>query len=166
MLYLSIHADSQMQVPEDLQNILNDSSVFAPNTDITTKEILKRLDNVNMIPQATVVPSSAPGSDQFSGKTANPSPMVQRVDSDGQMWQNESSVRHVGGPTGSGPLTYGPSSTHNTPPQQNYQLSQPTTPYAHPNSNGSGDVNGSPNRQSGYRSSGFHRPGPMGVSAP
>lgn len=35
-----------MQVPEDLQSILNDSSVFSTNPEVTTKEILKRYDYI------------------------------------------------------------------------------------------------------------------------
>lgn len=38
------------QVPEDLQSILNDSTLFSANADITTKEILKRYADLSKTP--------------------------------------------------------------------------------------------------------------------
>jgi len=70
------HTDSICdQVPEDLQSILNDSSLFSGSADITTKEILKRYADVaSWKPSAST--SSAPnnnfnGSQDSAGVTSS-----------------------------------------------------------------------------------------------
>ena len=70
-----------------------------------------------------------------------------QVTPDPQAWQNESSVRHVG----PGSMTYGTSSSVNTPPSQ----------YQYPSQN---DVQGSPNRHSQFRSSAMQKPGALGIT--
>lgn len=121
------------QVPEDLAMILNDSSLFSNSADITTKEILKRYGDRAKAPTV----NSAPNIVASTG-TASPqgtAPVVTRVDTDPHQqnaWQNESSVRHVGGD----PMT------------------PPTLPYVKPSHpNGSTESHGSPNRGGGDRSS-------------
>lgn len=87
--------------------ILNDSSLFSNSADITTKEILKRYGDRAKAPQISSGPSGPGGghaqSDSFNRNAEMPNP--QRVDTDPNMataWQNESSVRHVGGEGGLG----------------------------------------------------------------
>ncbi|WPG97747.1 Rho-type GTPase-activating protein 1 [Acrodontium crateriforme] len=139
--------ESMCEVPEDLAMILNDSSLFSKDADITTKEILKRYGdrakpptvNSNQPPQAHNghVPSSS------SGGTTSPSPVATRVDRDPNMqnaWQNESSVRHV--------RSDNPGAGGQTPPH---------LPYAQ--GRGSEDSHrGSPHRGSMYNNS-KQRPG-------
>lgn len=128
------------QVPEDLALILNDSTLFSNNAEITTKEILKRYGDrakapvvsspaVNASKIDTYGDASSPvptTSHSYSGGQRDGASTVQRVDTDPNMataWQNESSVRHVGS-----------------------DLDTPTLPYA--NSRKSEDSHGSPNRAS------------------
>lgn len=107
--------------------ILNDSSLFSNNAEITTKEILKRYGDRAKAPTVNsghVVAAQ-------NGTTSPPSsaPVVTRVDTDPYQqsaWQNESSVRHVG--SDRDPMT------------------PPTLPYANPNA--STESHGSPNRAS------------------
>ncbi|KAF2214824.1 hypothetical protein CERZMDRAFT_66083 [Cercospora zeae-maydis SCOH1-5] len=119
--------ESMCEVPEDLAMILNDSSLFSNNAEITTKEILKRYGDRAKAPTVNsghVVAAQ-------NGTTSPPSsaPVVTRVDTDPYQqsaWQNESSVRHVG--SDRDPMT------------------PPTLPYA--NANASTESHGSPNRAS------------------
>ncbi|PPJ53539.1 hypothetical protein CBER1_00319 [Cercospora berteroae] len=119
--------ESMCEVPEDLAMILNDSSLFSNNAEITTKEILKRYGDRAKAPTVNsghIVAAQ-------NGTTSPPSsaPVVTRVDTDPYQqsaWQNESSVRHVG--SDRDPMT------------------PPTLPYANPNA--STESHGSPNRAS------------------
>ena len=150
---------THFQVPEDLQSMLNDSSLFANNAELTTKEILKRYGDIGRVPQATINSPGIPGGHRPSqGRQA--APVATRVDTDPGMWQNESSVRHV---SGAGPqqpaASYGPSNMQSTPPRDHYNLANPSLPYA--NQTGSQDslgLNGSPNRHS-HRPSAYHNQG-------
>ncbi|KAF2674158.1 RhoGAP-domain-containing protein [Microthyrium microscopicum] len=136
---------SMCEVPEEIVSVLNDPSLFENNTDLTTKELLKRFGDIGRFP-AGGMPS--PGIRQHTGSRPSQGRSGNVVAQDPQAWQNEASVRHVGsGATPSGNFTYGPSHGVGTPPQQ-------FTP----------DPNGSPQRQShNYR--GHPGPtGPMGVT--
>lgn len=101
-----------LQVPEDLASILNDSTLFSKDADITTKEILKRYGDLAKAPTVSSPAFNTNKLDAY-GNTASPVPqsaanayanregvpVAQRVDTDPNMataWQNESSVRHVG----------------------------------------------------------------------
>ena len=124
--------------------ILNDSSLFSSSADITTKEILKRYGDRAKAP---TINSQHPGTPAAHNGTTSPTPMATRVDTDPHMqnaWQNESSVRHVGG-GGSGGL-------NEQPP--------PSLPYA--NARDSSESQGSPNR--GSIRAGYDKHRPVGVA--
>ncbi|KAK3724854.1 Rho-type GTPase activating protein Rga1 [Vermiconidia calcicola] len=143
---------SMCEVPEDLATILNDSSLFSNNAEITTKEILKRygdraktptVSNDNRTDASSPVASHA----TFAGN-AN---AAQRVDTDPNManaWQNESSVRHVGSDMASG--------------QGGGTANPPNLPYAQPRRSGESD--GSPNRGSGMRGAAWDKQRAMGMA--
>ncbi|GME25350.1 rho gtpase activator [Neofusicoccum parvum] len=134
--------ESMCEVPEDLQSILADSSMFDLNAELTTKEILKRVGELGKIPQATI---QGPGqlANRNSGSRSS-APVVARIESDPASYQAESSVRHVGGN------------------RDNGELGPPQPPYAgHPNAStdSHGSDRGSPSRYRENRSSQFQRPG-------
>lgn len=109
--------------------ILNDSSLFSNNAEITTKEILKRYGDRAKAP--TVNSNNKAAIVAQNGTTSPPSsaPIVTRVDTDPYQqtaWQNESSVRHVG--------------------SERDPMTPPTLPYT--NQNASTESHGSPNRGS------------------
>ena len=177
-----------IQVPEDLQSILNDSSLFNNSSDITTKEILKRYADIGKSTGAqrtTVVtnPGDSPpprSREGGNGNTRTRAPVVTHVDTDpyqANAWQRESSVRHVQGPGGPTYTSasqqntpnppYTSVSNQNTPSQAPFEFANPNSPYHH--RAGSSDTqgsNGTP-RQHAYRRSDWGKqgtPGPMGVT--
>jgi hypothetical protein len=118
------------QVPEDLQSILNDSSLFNNPSDITTKEILKVYGSIATPggPRNQGEPNQG-GLRSKEGSGRAHAPVVTRVDTDNSQanaWGTESSVRHVQEPS----VPYGGSSNNqDTPPQQPWQgedLEQPS----------------------------------------
>lgn len=151
---------SFLQVPEDLQTILNDTALHANSGEVTTKEILKRYGNLCKAPQTTA--SSAEVQKPRSREGRPPAPVIQRVDTDPHAWQNESSVRHIGGPSAS----LGPSSTHNTPPQNPADFTTSATSYSYPPASHEvyGAPNGSPNRQAKPRDSAYAKQGALGIT--
>ena len=63
------------QVPEDLQSILNDSSLFNNSSEITTKEILKRYGDIGSATHRPTITSAAPAdSPPRSSNTAAATP--------------------------------------------------------------------------------------------
>ncbi|MCJ1378448.1 hypothetical protein MMC17_001547 [Xylographa soralifera] len=168
--------DQMCEVPEDIQSILNDSEVFQTNSDITTKEILKRYGDIvkdkkgsggnGDDPDLTPMRSQESNGNS-SGNTRVGAPVVTRVDTDPHQvhaWQKESSVRHV---VGNGGHTYTSGSNQNTPPQHHFDFSNPSSPYhQRAGSTDSAASYGTPNRHS-HRPSGWSKnstPGPMGVT--
>ncbi|KAE8440695.1 hypothetical protein EG329_006813 [Mollisiaceae sp. DMI_Dod_QoI] len=159
-----IECNEQMcEVPEDLQSILNDPTLFNNSSDITTKEILKRYGDLGMNsgPRHEVQTTDTPHrSKDGSGRAL--APMVTRIDTDpSQAYarQKESSVRHVEEP--SAPYAGSSSNQNNSPHQwQNQDLEQPA-PYIH--RNGTPDSQKDSRRE--YRNSGW-RPqnGSVGVT--
>ena len=163
-------------MPEDIQSILNDSEVFQNNSDITTKEILKRYGDIvkdkkgpsGTGDDADLTPMRSQESNgNSSGNTRVGAPVVTRVDTDPHQlhaWQKESSVRHV---VGNGGPTYHSASNQNTPPQHHFDFSNPNSPYhQRAGSADSATSYGTPNRHS-HRPSGWSKnstPGPMGVA--
>ncbi|KAK3076776.1 hypothetical protein LTS18_012090, partial [Coniosporium uncinatum] len=133
-------------VPDELFKIVNDTSLFSTSADLTTKEILKRLGEIRSVPQPNIV--SPGGQNPRSREGRSSAPVVHRVgeQQDPYVWQNESSVRHVPGP----------GQDHSTPPQRDWDLSNPSLPYAHRSSGSQERINGSPNRFSA-RGSGMHK---------
>ncbi|KAI9872217.1 MAG: hypothetical protein M1830_001901 [Pleopsidium flavum] len=165
--------DAMCEVPEDLQSILNDSSLFNNSSDITTKEILKRYGDIGRAPgpQRTVEKGDSPPSRSKEGNNSRGgAPRATRIDIDAHQasaWQKESSVRHVqesGGPTYA-------TNSNQTPPQNQFEFSTSNSPYRQRAGSSDGSQEGShgatPNRQS-YRHSGWGKqqgqPGPMGVT--
>lgn len=120
------------QVPEDLQTILNDSSLFENGGELTTKEILKRYGDIgsNGGPRHPVETVHAHQTDSGPRPLA---PVFTRVDTDPSQYharQKESSVRHVHDPS----IPFGGSSSNqNMPPQgwQSHHELDPPSPYSH-----------------------------------
>ncbi|KAI9838635.1 MAG: hypothetical protein M1819_004949 [Sarea resinae] len=164
--------DAMCEVPEDLQSILNDSSLFNGSADITTKEILKRYGDIGKVPgpqrTVTLTDSTPPRSKEGRG----PAPVITRVDTDpsqANAWRKESSVRHVQGPGGAGGhgTPYGPSSSsHEAPPQLNFEFEGPNSSYSQGrDSTESMGRPGDPNRHSQYSHHGLGKQqGPVGVT--
>ncbi len=125
-------------MPEDLQSILNDSSLFNNSSDITTKEILKRYGDIGRSPahrpqitNPAQAADSPPRSKESNVPPPRPAaPVITHVDTDPYQtpsWPKESSVRHVQGQAQGAP-TY-PSTSHNTPPQQDHGFANPKSSY-------------------------------------
>lgn len=158
-----------MKVPEDLQSILNDTTLFNASSDITTKEILKRYGDIGAGggPKQTVEivdqpPSALPRSKDGSSGGNPPramAPVVTRVDTDpyqAHARQKESSVRHIQEAPGANP------NNQNTPPQQWQQSDLEPPPATYPQRAGTPDSHsGSENHRRDWRNSqnqGWGRP--------
>jgi len=123
--------DQMCEVPEDLQSILNDTSLFNNSSDITTKEILKRYGDIgtNGGAKHQVETTQSPLSRSKEGSGRALAPVVTRVDTDTSQataWQKESSVRHVQEQPS---LPYQGNSSNQNTPQQQWQgdLENPST---------------------------------------
>lgn len=87
------------QVPQDLQSILTDTSLFNRDAEITTKEILKRYGDIGKlaVPQRTPTGLDSLPARSASNRASN-TPVATRIDADPSQataWQMQSSVRHV-----------------------------------------------------------------------
>ncbi|KAK6068668.1 rho GTPase activator [Seiridium cupressi] len=111
--------EEMCMVPDELMEVLSDSSLFNGNGDISTKEIIKR-----------IADRSAGGPRQydteFVNRQDNSRPMATRVDTDPTMWHQERSVRPVQDPG----IPYTVNS--GTPPQKwrNHDHDHGRSPYA------------------------------------
>ncbi|KUJ11057.1 RhoGAP-domain-containing protein [Mollisia scopiformis] len=161
VVHTLIECNEQMcEVPEDLQSILGDQTLFNNPSDITTKEILKRYGDLGMNggPRHEVQTTELPHrSKDGSGRAL--APQVTRVDTDPSQayaWQKEASVRHVQEPS----APYGGPSNNSQQQWQGQDLEQPA-PYVH--RNGTPDSQKDARRE--YRNSGW-RPqnGSVGVT--
>ena len=135
--------------------MLTDSSLFGGEAQLTTKQILKRWDEVQKgnvsSGQRNVQAADSPaqGSGSATGSQRS-KPVVTRVDTDpyqADAWQKQSSVRHVQG--GAGPAQYDGSNMAQPP----FELSTPNSPYAR-DIGGSGGSRGSfeiPNGRQSYQ---------------
>ncbi|TLD13482.1 uncharacterized protein PgNI_04941 [Pyricularia grisea] len=105
-------------VPDDLVDILSDSTLFNNNGDLTTKEILKRFGD------RPLMNGGLRGhGDELVGRHDTPNrPFARRVDTDPAVWQDERSVRPV-----HDQQQYA-SSMHNTPLRRHEDNGQPS-PY-------------------------------------
>jgi len=155
------------EVPEDLQSILNDNTLFNGSADITTKEILKRYGDIGKLPtpQRTVQNSDITTTRSKESQSRGNAPVVTRVDTDpyqANAWQKQSSVRHVQPATGApGGSAYG-TTQGMTPPQTNYDFAAPNSPYRErTGSQGSQGSFGPPTGRQSYQP----KPGPMGVTS-
>lgn len=154
-------------MPEDLQSILGDPTLFTNPSDITTKEILKRYGDIGTTggPRHQVEMSDAAspgGRSRESGRAL--APVVTQVDTDPSQayaWQKESSVRHV---HENSAAVGGSLSNQNTPPQQwqGQELEPPSLP-SHRNGTPDSQPDG---QRRDYRNSGWGRPqnGSVGVT--
>lgn len=175
------------QVPEDVQSILNDSSLFNNSCDITTKEILRRYGDIGRAaahhsqitdPSNTNTKTESLPNSHESNTTngSNPAaraaaPIITHVDTDPYQangWQKESSVRHVQG-SGEGRAPNYPTHDQNTPPQGYNGLKDPNSAYHR--RQGSSDSQASHGsagrtryRHSSWAKHGTQSPGPMGVA--
>ncbi|KAI2138569.1 Rho-type GTPase activating protein Rga1 [Ophidiomyces ophidiicola] len=91
--------DTMCEVPHDLQSILNDTSLFNRDAEITTKEILKRYAEISKIPTLQRAPTGIDSAPARSGSNrGSNTPVATRIDGDPSQataWQMQSSVRHV-----------------------------------------------------------------------
>lgn len=168
---------SVSQVPEDLQSILNDSSLFNNSSDITTKEILKRYGDIGRSPAQrpkitdpsnTNTPNEPLPNSRESNTTngSNPAahaaaPVITHIDTDpyqANVWQKESSVRHVQNPG---------SSNHdqNTPPQS-YDLRDFDSPYHRRQGSSDSQASHGSAGRTRYRHSGWGKQGTQGAAGP
>ncbi|KAL8948074.1 MAG: hypothetical protein Q9222_005704 [Ikaeria aurantiellina] len=175
--------DQMCEVPEDLQSILNDSSLFNNSSDITTKEILKRYGDIGRsAAQRPLITDPSKNNDnneplpnsRESNTTngSNPAaraaaPVITHVDTDpyqANVWQKESSVRHVPGSS-----NVGPQHDQNMPPQGYHDFKDPDSPYhRRQGSSDSQASHGSASRvryrHSGWGKHGTQATGAMGVT--
>lgn len=113
---------TQQQVPEDLQSILGDPTLFSNPSDITTKEILKRYGDLG----ANGGPRHAVETTEVSALGRNNdgralAPIFTRVDTDSSQahaHQKEASVRHVQESSAPIAAPYAGNLNQNMPPQQ------------------------------------------------
>lgn len=175
-LYPVADASKQSQVPEDLQSILNDSSLFSNSSDITTKEILKRYGDIGRSlaqhPKITD-PSNAnttndPLPNSRESNTTNGSnpaahaaaPVITHIDTDpyqANVWQKESSVRHVQNPSNA-------NHDQNAPPQGNHDLKDPESPYHRRQGSSDSQASHGSTGRTRYRHSGWGKHGNQGAS--
>jgi hypothetical protein len=158
---------TSLQVPEDLQSILTDSSLHDGSAELTTKEILLRYGHIVkghvQANQASVQAADAPAQGPLSASSSNkaPGPVATRVDVDpyqANAWQKQSSVRHVQNAYPAGGSGAGLSA-----PQQDFNFSAPGSPYARDRSGSQGSQ--SSFGQAGGRQSYQTRPGTLGVTS-
>ncbi|PGH14664.1 hypothetical protein AJ80_05845 [Polytolypa hystricis UAMH7299] len=163
--------DTMCQVPQDLQSILTDSTLFNGSADITTKEILKRYGDIGRLPVTQRTPTgleSMPvrGMNRNSGGTPPIATRIDRDPSQATAWQMQSSVRHVQGPA---------VASSGTSPQGGYDYAPAPQPGRFPpdrsgsgdsyNSQGGGSSHPSKQQQRQQQMAYGHRQtaGPMGV---
>ena len=154
-----------MQVPEDLQSILTDSSLHNGAADITTKEILTRYGDIAkghvQSRQSNVQGPDAPAHGPLSATNSHRSngPVATRVDVDqsqANAWQKQSSIKHV--------QNVNTNASQGLPsPQPDVGFSGPNSPYARDRSGSQGSSQASFG-QPGGRSSYQPRPRRMGVT--
>ena len=164
------------QVPEDLQSILNDSTLFTNSSEITTKEILKRYGDIGRSPaihsnpiaesaDSPAYPPMTTGANNSSPPTARAAaPVITHVDTDpyqNAAWPKETTARHVPGPGVSHPSN----GSNNTPPQP-YQSDWANPRSAYHRRGGSSESQASNRSASsnahGQKHSGWGKPGPPG----
>lgn len=91
------------QIPEDLQSILSDPTLFRENAEVTTKEILKRYGDIARGSFSTKPENGGETFTITNSNRNNNTPTSARIETDPSQdtaWQMQSSVRHVPGPSG------------------------------------------------------------------
>ncbi|PKY07140.1 putative Rho GTPase activator [Aspergillus campestris IBT 28561] len=101
---LITYNDTMCEIPEDLQSVLSDPSLFKENSEVTTKDILKRYGD---IARGSFSPNPANGGETVTitnsnsrGANAPTSARIEGEPSQDAAWQMQSSVRHVQGAGG------------------------------------------------------------------
>ncbi|KAI1501748.1 rho-type GTPase-activating protein [Biscogniauxia marginata] len=82
--------EEMCMVPAEINDILSDSTLFSNNGDITTKEILKRIEG-----RAINGGSKQYENTEVVNRQDNKRPTATRVEGDPSVWQQESSVRPI-----------------------------------------------------------------------
>jgi len=152
---------THIQVPEDLQSILTDSSLHNSSADLTTKEILSRYGDIVkgniQTSQRTVqgpdAPAQGPLSTTNSNRSAN-GPVATRVDVNpyqATAWQKQSSARPVQN-----------AASGASAPQHDFNFNAPSSSYDRDRSGsqGSQGSHGTPSARQSYQP----RSGAMGVT--
>ncbi|EHA24637.1 hypothetical protein CBS147343_8261 [Aspergillus niger] len=100
---LITYNDTMCEIPEDLQSVLSDTTFFKENTEVTTKEILRRYGD---IARGSFSPKASNGGETVTITNSNRAaniPTSARIETDPSQdtaWQMQSSVRHVQSPGG------------------------------------------------------------------
>ncbi|KAL4806323.1 hypothetical protein BDV18DRAFT_125946 [Aspergillus unguis] len=100
---LITYNDTMCEIPEDLQSVLSDNNFFKENSEITTKDILKRYGD---IARGGFTKNSNNGGETFTitnqsrGANVPTSARIETDPSQDAAAQMQSSVRHVPGPSG------------------------------------------------------------------
>jgi hypothetical protein len=139
-------------------DLLTDDS----SPELTPKEIMRQWEQRGKNPSVPAPATSPRQTGPSSRKDQRNAPQITQADNNPQAWssQSETSVRPVGGGANH---EFGPTSTHNSPPQ-GYELSTPNLPYSQraPGSTESHRT-GSPHRHS-YRSPAFQKQTQLGTA--
>ncbi|PWY65354.1 rho-type GTPase-activating protein 1 [Aspergillus sclerotioniger CBS 115572] len=100
---LITYNDTMCEIPEDLQSVLSDTNFFKENTEVTTKEILRRYGD---IARGSFSSKASNGGETVTITNSNRGaniPTSARIETDPSQdaaWQMQSSVRHVQSPGG------------------------------------------------------------------
>ncbi|KKK16796.1 hypothetical protein P175DRAFT_0439109 [Aspergillus ochraceoroseus IBT 24754] len=102
---LITYNDTMCEIPEDLQSVLTDNSFFKENSEVTTKEILRKYGD---IARGSFSQKPSNGGETFTITNANRGnnlPTSARIEGEPSqdVSQMQSSVRHVPGPSGQAP---------------------------------------------------------------
>ncbi|KAH8676327.1 RhoGAP domain-containing protein [Xylariales sp. PMI_506] len=114
--------EEMCMVPDEILELVSDSTLFSNSNDITTKEILKRIGDRS-------VGGPKQYDTEFVNRQDNSRPMATRVDTDPTAWQQERSVR----PVHETSMPYASSQGHGTPPPQQRWRAPDNGPSPYPN---------------------------------
>ncbi|OJJ04370.1 hypothetical protein ASPVEDRAFT_784510 [Aspergillus versicolor CBS 583.65] len=100
---LITYNDTMCEIPEDLQSVLSDSTLFKGDSEVTTKEILKRYGDIargGFSQKASNGGETFTITNQSRGANVPTSARIETDPSQDAASQMQSSVRHVAGPAG------------------------------------------------------------------
>ncbi|KAJ5157862.1 Rho-type GTPase-activating protein 1 [Penicillium canariense] len=154
---LITYNDTMCEIPEDLQSILSDPTLFKENSEVTSKDILKRYGDIARGSFSTR-PDNGGETFTINNSRTQSTPTSARIETDPSQdaaWQMQSSVRHVPGPSGN-------SLSSSAQPQAGLDFGPPQAAYhrERSTSNGSGASEG----QQGLAYRPRPSPGAMGVT--
>ncbi|KAJ5085118.1 hypothetical protein N7532_009889 [Penicillium argentinense] len=154
---LITYNDTMCEIPEDLQSILSDPTLFKENAEVTTKEILKRYGDIARGSFSTKPENGGETFTITNQNRSNTTPAAARIETDPSQdtaWQMQSSVRHVGGS--------GHSHSNSTAPQAGFDFGPPQPGYRRERSTSNGSQPSDTQQNLPYRT----RPGQgaMGVT--